>query len=89
MVHLQALAGELRHAAEAERWLRQCTPWLEPPRREAILADLQRKLEEQQRAEATPSRQSGTPAAQSPLKSWAAPAISKVKALLLVQLRPS
>ena len=83
MIHPQALAGELGHAAEAERWLQDCTPWLELSRREAILDDLQQKLREQHCAEDEPSLQPGTSVAQSPLKSWASPAVSKVKLLLL------
>lgn len=89
VIHPQALAGELGQAWEAERWLEQCTPWLELSRREAILDDLQQKLREQQCAEDKTSLQPGPSAAQSPLKSWASPAVSKVRPLLLFLLRPS
>ena len=89
MIYPQALAGELGQAREAKRWLEQCTPWLELSRREAILDDLQQKLQEQQCAEDINSLQPGPSAAQSPLKSWASPAVSKVRLLLLFLLRPS
>ena len=79
----QALAGELGHAKEAERWLQEQTPWLDVSQRQGILADLQQTSSEQESARLPPPLQASTPAQQEDKVSWASPSLSKVPAHLV------
>ena len=75
---VQALAGELGHAKEAQRWLKEQTPWLDAAQRQTILEDLQQALQEQDSAGQQPPLQASIPAPQEDKVSWAAPDTSKV-----------
>lgn len=77
---VQALAGELGHAKEAERWLKEQTPWLGASQRQSIIEDLQQSLQGQDSAGQQFSLRAPSPALQEDKVSWAAPKISKVPA---------
>ena len=75
---LQALAGELGHAREAEYWVQERTPWLESSQRQGMLDDLQQSLREHGSTQQKPSMQASSPAKEESTKSWASPRVSKV-----------
>ena len=76
---LQILAGDLQQAGEAERWLKEHTPWLSAPQRQDILRDLQHASQQQGSTAHQPALQASAPAHQEQKLSWASSGVYKVQ----------
>ena len=74
----QALAGGLGRAQEAQQWVRERTPWLEPGQRQRILDELAQAPSQQSAAESLPALQPATPVHSEPAKSWGSPRFTQV-----------
>ena len=74
----QALAGALGRPQEAQQWVREWTPWLDPGQRQRILDELLQTPGQQSTAESLPTLQPATPVHQEPAKSWGSPRFTQV-----------
>ena len=74
----QALVGELGRPQEAQQWVQERTPWLEPAQRQRILDQLLQARSQQSSAEGLPTLQPTTPVHQEPAKSWGSPRFTQV-----------
>ena len=88
---MQALAGELGRPQEAQQWVQERTPWLEPAQRQRILDELlqiRSQQSQQSTAESPPALQPATPVHQEPAKSWGSPRFTQVCSLSRLELFP-
>ena len=70
--------GELRRPQEAQQWVQERTPWLQPAQRQRILDELLQARSRQGDAEGLPTLQPATPVHQEPAKSLGSPRFPQV-----------